>query len=81
MLASLDLHNLVRRPSGAILPRGMNMAKSRKKSTTKGPHCKRVSNGKGGKRTMCFDAKGKITSKKKVEAYNKRKRGGRRKAA
>lgn len=55
-------------------------AKRKKKSTTKGPHCKRVSNGKGGKRTMCFDGKGKITSKKKVEAYNKRTKG-RRKAA
>jgi hypothetical protein len=54
--------------------------KRKKKSTTKGPHCKRVSNGKGGKRTMCFDAKGKITSKKKVEAYNKRKRGSKRAA-
>ena len=34
--------------------------KRKKKATTKGPHCKRVSNGKGGKRSMCFAAKGKI---------------------
>ncbi len=52
----------------------------KKKASTKGPHCKRVSNGKGGKRNMCFDAKGKITSKKKVDSYNKRKRGGRKAA-
>lgn len=57
------------------------MAKRKKKPAKKGPHCKRVSNGKGGKRTMCFDAKGKITSKAKVDAYNKRKRSSRRKAA
>jgi len=56
------------------------MAARKKKAATKGPHCKRVSNGKGGKRNMCFDAKGKITSKKKVDAYNKRKRGGKRAA-
>lgn len=48
--------------------------RKKKKVSTKGPHCKRVNDGKGGKRTMCFGANGKITSKKKVEAYNKRKR-------
>lgn len=58
------------------------MAKRKKKAAAKkGPHCKRVSNGKGGKRTMCFDAKGKITSKAKVDAYHKRKRTGRKRAA
>jgi len=51
-------------------------SKKRRKSTTpKGPHCKRVSTKTGGKRTMCFDGKGKITSKAKVDAYNRRKRG------
>jgi hypothetical protein len=50
------------------------MAK-KKRSAPKGPHCKRVASGKGGKkRNMCFDAKGKITSKAKVDAYFKRKR-------
>ena len=57
------------------------MAKRKKAPAKKGPHCKRVSNGKGGKRTMCFDAKGKITSKAKVDAYNKRKRSSRKRAA
>jgi hypothetical protein len=37
------------------------------------PHCKRVDNGKGGKRKMCFDGKGKITSEAKVKAARARK--------
>lgn len=37
-----------------------------KRSGHKPPHCKRVNNGKGGKRKMCFDGKGKITSAAKV---------------
>ena len=53
---------------------------TRKKKSTKGPHCKRVDNGKGGKRKMCFDGKGKITSAAKVAAHNKRAKT-RRKAA
>lgn len=57
------------------------MAKKRKKAPAKkGPHCKRVSRSDGKKQTMCWDAKGKITSKAKVDAYNKRKKGGRRAA-
>ena len=52
----------------------MATKRRKKKSTVKGPHCKSVSNGKGGRRKMCFDAKGKITSKAKVDAYHKRKR-------
>jgi hypothetical protein len=47
--------------------------KKRKSSTPKPPHCKRVTTSAGVKRSMCFDAKGKITSKAKVEAYKKRK--------
>ena len=51
------------------------MAK-RKKSTAKkpAPHCKNVKRADGGKRKMCWDAKGKITSAAKVAAYNKRSR-------
>jgi hypothetical protein len=49
------------------------MAKKKKRSVAKGPHCKNVA-GKGGKkRKMCFDKNGKITSQAKVAAYNKRK--------
>ena len=51
----------------------MNMAKKKNKSTPKPPHCQRVTTSAGVKRNMCFDAKGKITSKAKVEAYKKRK--------
>ncbi len=47
------------------------MAK-RKRSGHKAPHCKRVSNGKGGTRKMCFDAKGRITSAAKVASARKR---------
>lgn len=50
------------------------MAKKKKAAVAKGPHCKNVTTSAGTKRKMCFDAKGKITSKAKVEAYNKRKR-------
>ena len=45
-----------------------NKMAKRKKSGPKAPHCKRVSNGKGGTRKMCFNAKGKITSAAKVAA-------------
>ena len=51
----------------------MATKKKRKSSTPKPPHCKRVTTSAGVKRSMCFDAKGKITSKAKVEAYKKRK--------
>ena len=47
--------------------------KKRNSTTPKPPHCKRVTTSAGVKRSMCFDAKGKITSKAKVEAYKKRK--------
>jgi hypothetical protein len=59
------------------------MAKRRKKRSAakKGPHCKKVTRSDGKRQTMCWDAKGKITSKAKVDAYHKRKRGGRRRAA
>jgi hypothetical protein len=53
------------------------MAAKRKKraSAKKGvPHCKKVKQSNGKKRMMCWDKSGKITSKKKVDAYNKRKR-------
>lgn len=53
--------------------RHMATKKKRKSSTPKPPHCKRVTTSAGVKRSMCFDAKGKITSKAKVEAYKKRK--------
>lgn len=51
------------------------MAKKKKASTKKpAPHCKNVKRADGGKRKMCWDAKGKITSAAKVAAYNKRTR-------
>lgn len=57
------------------------MAKRRRRSVSrKGPHCKSVSSGTGKRRKMCFDAKGKITSKAKVDAYYKRTKGRRRAA-
>lgn len=60
----------------------MATKRKRRSSAKKGvPHCKRVSQGNGKKRMMCWDAKGKITSKKKVDAYNKRKRTRRKRAA
>jgi hypothetical protein len=55
------------------------MAK-RRKSTTKGPHCKSVKRSDGKRQKMCWDAKGKITSAAKVAAYNKRKKSSRRAA-
>jgi hypothetical protein len=57
------------------------MAKRRKSATTKGPHCKSVKRSDGKRQKMCWDAKGKITSAAKVAAYNKRKKGSRRRAA
>jgi hypothetical protein len=56
------------------------MASKKKKKSTKGPHCKNVTRDDGTKRKMCWDGKGKITSKAKVDAYNKRTKG-RKKAA
>ena len=53
---------------------------AKRKTKKKEPHCKNVTRGNGKKQKMCFDGKGKITSKAKVDAYNKRKRG-RKKAA
>ena len=55
--------------------------KRKKKAATKGPHCKNIKRGDGKKQKMCWDGKGKITSQAKVAAYNKRKKGSRRKAA
>lgn len=56
------------------------MAAKKKKKSTKGPHCKQVAKPSGGKRKMCFDGKGKITSAAKVATHNKRAKS-RRKAA
>jgi hypothetical protein len=54
--------------------------KRKKKSVTKGPHCKNVKRADGGKRKMCWDGKGKITSAAKVASHNKRAKGRRRAA-
>ena len=38
-----------------------------KRKGPKPPHCKRVAKKGGGTRSMCFDGKGRITSKAKVQ--------------
>ena len=50
------------------------MAKKRKKTGKKEPHCKNVTRSNGKKQKMCWGKDGKLTSAAKVAAYNKRKR-------
>jgi hypothetical protein len=53
---------------------GETLDMKRRKKSSPEPHCKNVTRENGKRRKMCWDAKGKITSAAKVEAYRKRKR-------